>query len=186
MPIENEYKHVLRDDDGSLETKLSSSWPKLEIEQFYLGDRQARFRRIVDAAGLVSFVFTFKQSIAGKLLEIETPVTQDDFDLARTASTGGLHKTRFVRSEGQVHWDVDFLYEVVDGRRAQRPYFVMAEAEMADGMSEHDVHPEILPHLVYSVPKDESHVFTNGKLIDPAYARERMASLGSDGALATP
>ncbi|NBB52314.1 hypothetical protein GVN24_28945 [Rhizobium sp. CRIBSB] len=164
MPTENERKYVLARAEAVLALWPRSAWS--EIRQGYLpGDGRIR-RQSRD--GQTADTFTYKISAAGRLIEIETVLTEPrDFDDLWPLTTRRIHKLRCSEIDAYgLHWDIDlFLDDTGDF------YYAMAECEMPEGM---DAPPEILavlqPHLVYDVPRDRQREFTNARLADPAYA----------------
>lgn len=164
MPTENERKYVLSDPAAVLALWDRSEWS--EIRQGYLpGDARIR-RRTRD--GVETDGFTYKITAAGRLIEIETTMTEPrDFDDLWPLTTRRVHKLR--RSETDrhgLHWDIDLLLDGAGGC-----YFAMAECEMPEAM---DAPPEILPALApfvaYAVPRDRQGEFVNSRLADPGYA----------------
>lgn len=164
MPVEFEMKFVLKDAEKLLGQFREEDL--IRIDQIYLKDG-ARFRRLQQGQK-IKHVFTYKTKIAGKLLEIETPVSQEDFELAEQGKVRELHKIRVIARDPHTAlvWDVDFL---LDANR--QIYFAMAELEREDG----DHSPVYLadflrPHVELAVPYEHSTIFTNHKLTDEAYA----------------
>ena len=79
MPIENERKFVLKD-DGKLEAQLASR-PGVSrnfLRQAYLDAPGLRIRSI-EADGKIDHVFTYKRTIDGQVVEIETGLSAADF-----------------------------------------------------------------------------------------------------------
>lgn len=164
MPTENERKYVLSDAAAVRALWAPAAWS--EIRQGYLrGD--ARIRRQT-RDGVARDSFTYKIEAGGRLIEIETAITEPrDFDDLWPLTTRRIHKLR--RSETDrhgLHWDIDLLMDP-----AGAVYFAMAECEMPEAM---DAPPEVLPALVplvaYAVPRDRQGEFLNSRLADPGYA----------------
>ena len=164
MPTENERKYVLSDPAAVRALWAPAAWS--EIRQGYLpGD--ARIRRQT-RVGVATDTFTCKIPAGGRLIEIETAMTEPrDFDDLWPLTTRRIHKLR--RTETDRHglqWDIDLLLGA-DGAC----YFAMAECEMPEGM---DAPPEVLPALAplvaYAVPRDRQGEFVNSRLADPGYA----------------
>lgn len=164
MPTENERKYVLSNAAAVMGLWDRSEWS--EIRQGYLrGD--ARIRRET-RDGLDHDSFTYKITAGGRLIEIETAITEPrDFDDLWPLTTRRIHKRRHSETDSHgLHWDIDLL---LDGTGVV--YFAMAECEMPEAM---DAPPEILPALVpfvaYAVPRERQAEFLNSRLADPAYA----------------
>ncbi len=168
MPIENERKYVLPADFDS--TRVAG-WTRHDIRQAYLDDGP----RIRQKNALC--LFTYKRWIpeVKELVEIETTISQDDFNLLWPHCIQSIAKTRFEKQVGAAEWVVDFLYRP-DGST----YFVLAEVELPRGQMQPDSIPdEIGGHIVHAVDAEDNR-FTNKKLADPAYALKRYAELVSD------
>ena len=164
MPTENERKYVLSDARAVLARWDRAEWS--EIRQGYLpGD--ARVRRQT-RNGVASDSFTYKITAAGRLIEIETAITEArDFDHLWPLTTRRIHKLRHSMGDRHgLHWDIDLLLDA-----AGACYFAMAECEMPEAM---DAPPEILPALApfvaYAVPRERQAEFVNSRLADPGYA----------------
>jgi CYTH domain-containing protein len=127
MPIENERKFVLKD-DGKLEAQLASR-PGVSrnfLRQAYLDAPGLRIRSI-EADGKIDHVFTYKRTIDGQVVEIETGLSAADFARLWTQRIESLQKVRYSWGEGRFHWDIDF-FRRDDGST----YFAMAEVEMPE------------------------------------------------------
>ena len=164
MPVEFEMKFVLKDAEKLLAQFREEDL--IRIDQIYLKDG-ARFRRLQQGSK-VKHVFTYKAKIAGKLLEVETPVTQDDFELAELGKVRELHKIRVIYRDPHTGllWDIDFLLDT-----DRTIYFAMAELEREDGDHSPVRIADILrKHVELAVPYEHSTIFTNHKLTDEAYA----------------
>ncbi len=158
MPIENELKYILPLD---FDAAILSGWEKHNIRQAYLSDGP-RIRQF-DA----DYIFTYKKWIPQvcELVEIETAISKDDFDLLWSQRVQSLEKTRYEKHIGEAEWVVDFLHDA-----SGRNFVVMAEVELPRYVASPDAIPEeIAPHIVYAVEAGDNR-FTNKKLSDPGYA----------------
>lgn len=173
MAIENEFKFILQVSPELRDMLRHEEIPDDfeygycdRIEQFYLSDH-VRFRHVPDAEH--PHIFTFKQMIDGRLLEIETPVSAEDFDLAKKAATHGLKKERHVvyehLDEGSLKWEIDFLFD------GEEQYFALVEIEVPEDSEVPLFPPFLKPYLVQRVPQEHNIYFTNFRLTDVAYAR---------------
>jgi CYTH domain-containing protein len=170
MPVEYELKFVLSDPDGHLRHNLAQVADSFEIEQIYT-PKGARLRRLREIPfEEISYTFTFKESINGKLLEFEDSVDAQDYELARSGAASELFKIRYKIPVDGGDWDVDFL---MTGRPEEggQVYFVMAELELPEG-APWELLDILKPYLVLQVPYEDSTYFTNRKLCDVGYARE--------------
>ena len=158
MPIENERKFVL-----SKDTPLSAleGWRLTHIRQAYLEDGP----RIRDEDGDCTFTYKRMIAAAGELVEIETRISREDFDMLWSERTTALDKTRYANSCASGDWVVDFLRNS-DGEL----YFVLAEVELPRGVSApSSILDEIAPFILHAVEPMDSR-FTNKRLTDVAYA----------------
>lgn len=165
MPVENERKFVLPPtfDAGRLD-----DWARADIRQAYLDDGP----RIRQIGG--EYLFTYKKWVpqARELVEIETSISRDDFELLWPLRVEAVQKTRYVKNIGDHEWVVDFLHDD-DGAT----YFVLAEVEMPRFQAAPDVIPdEIRDHILHAVDADDNR-FTNKKLSDRDYARDMLAKV---------
>lgn len=164
MPVEFEFKFVLKDAEKLLGQFREEDL--IRIDQIYLKDG-ARFRRLQQGQK-VKHVFTYKTKIAGRLLEIETPVSQGDFELAEQGKVRELHKIRVIFRDPHTAliWDLDFLLD-----ENRRIYFAMAELEREEGdHSRIHISDFLHNHIELAIPYEDSRIFTNHKLTDQSYA----------------
>jgi CYTH domain-containing protein len=173
MGVENEFNYCLHDPRGRLEARLRSmpAVRRLEMRQGYLSN-DLRIRAMRDAAtGDTEFVMSFKRSVDGRVVEVETPMDEADFRrLWKTCETT-LRKTRYAYAEGDVHWDVDYFRT-----RKGETYFVKAEAEVgADVTQCPDPSPALRGHVI-AVPGKRKG-FSSRRLADEAYARPLLKGL---------
>lgn len=164
MPIENEFKYVLRD---SPELRAALGPAGESLQQGYLSQHN-RIRAVRPATGPVTRKFTFKMDTEDGLVELERRVSKKDFDRLWPLSANRLTKTRFRFDDGG-HWDVDFFGDLA------APYFVMAEVELPEGFGEPAIADRLAPHLIKAVGKDTA--FTSFRLSDEPYARKIMDRL---------
>jgi len=172
MPIENERKFVLKD-DGNLETRLTKT-PGIRrdlLRQAYLDAPGLRIRS-VETDKEVRYILTYKRTINGQVVEIETAISAIDFERLWTTRNETLEKVRYSWDEGRFHWDVDF-FKGDDGRT----YFAMAEVEMP----EQDTEPPPLPgrlagYLLEAAPLGDPR-FTSKRLADRAHAERLLAEI---------
>lgn len=177
MPVEHELKFVLTDPTNALFDLLSAEYDCHHLEQFYMGDG-ARFRsaRTLSPEGTLrdgsEFIFCYKNRIGDKVLEIETLVSEEDYELALTGADRKLNKLRFKIPTAAGLWDIDyFLMPVDDGDPdSQMVYFVMAEFEHERGTPV-EILGILKPHVHIEVPLEKTAFFSSRKLCDPQYAR---------------
>lgn len=164
MAIENERKYVLRLDFS--EAALSG-WAQEKIEQSYL-EPGVRIREINGEP-----IFTYKKFVPGNgLVEIETPITANDYLTLRKVSSEFIRKTRYKRVIDGEEWVVDFLKD-----ENNQTYFVMAEVEMEPGQDLPNTFPiELLETIVHTVEREDLR-FTNRHLSDPRGARRLYEEL---------
>lgn len=176
MPIENERKFVL-DEAGELEARLAMT-PGLTrnfLRQAYLDAPGLRIRSI-EADGRTDHVFTYKRTIEGQVVEIETGLSAIDFKRLWTQRNETLQKVRYSWNEGLFHWDVDF-FKRDDGST----YFAMAEVEMPEDHIEAPPLPKRLSaHLLGAAPAGDQR-FTSKRIANPAHAAALLADIRRKG-----
>jgi CYTH domain-containing protein len=175
MPVENERKYVLDVNDiRAFNTDLSRAGQTgmLMIKQGYLrGD--ARIRSTFEWGKRESYTFTYKIAVRpNKLIEIETEISQDDFDDLWSIADRKIEKTRNIIPVGTLKWEVDYFYDPSGDM-----YLVMAEIELDQGYDEPSyVPPFITDHLLYRVTLTDNRFF-NTALSDPQAVRETIDEL---------
>ncbi len=165
MPVENERKYVL---SPAFDAGRLKDWQQVEIRQAYLDDGP-RIRQIG-----ADFVFTYKKWAphAGELVEIETPISREDFEMLWPLRVQSVQKTRHIKVLGDEEWVVDFLRD-----DAGDVFFVLAEVELPRFQAEpRAVVEEIRAFALHAVAADDNR-FTNKKLADREYALGLLASL---------
>jgi len=176
MPIENERKFVLSDANG-LEAELAATAgiSRNFLRQAYLDAPGLRIRSI-EAGGRTDHVFTYKRTVDGQVVEIETALSAIDFQRLWSQRNETLQKVRYTWDEGHFHWDVDF-FKRDDGST----YFAMAEVEMP----EQELEPPPLPaqlarHLLGVAPVGDPR-FTSKRLADLEHAERLLADIRQKG-----
>jgi CYTH domain-containing protein len=176
MPIENERKFVL-EDDGELEPRLAAmrGVTRGMLRQAYLDVSGLRIR-CIEGEGGKRHVFTYKRTVDGQVVEIETDISAEDFERLWSQRRETLQKARYSWDDGPFHWDVDF-FKTDDGRT----YFAVAEVEMP----EHHRTPPGLPsfladHLLAMAPAGDPR-FASKQLSDRAHAERLLALIRSTG-----
>lgn len=169
MPIENEYKYVLRYDDDLPDTTRAYA---SRIRQGYLYP-EVRIRMVdlpgVKGAPHTTCFFTFKSMTDDGLVELEHEIDLIDFERLWPKTGNRLEKTRFTFLDDDNHWDVD-LFGAHDD-----PYFVLAEVEVAEGRPDPGICQRLAAWLIKPVGKDPA--FLSYKLSDESYARNLMHGL---------
>ena len=166
MPVENERKYVLGRD---FPVDRLSGWKRYDIRQGYLDDGP-RIRQRDEA-----YIFTYKKWVpqARELVEIETEISEDDFNLLWPLSTKRIDKERYVRVIDDVEWVVDFLKN-----ETGEVYFVLAEAELPRGQAAPGhIPPEIADAILYAVDAADDG-FNNKRLSDQVYAAGLYRHIG--------
>ena len=176
MPIENERKFVLAN-DGRLEPRLAQA-PGVTrglIVQAYLETPGVRLR-VVELGGRRHHIFTYKRAVEGKIVEIETYISEDDFRRLWSLRTETLQKVRYSWPDGRFGWDVDF-FKATDGST----YFAMAEVEMPDDdMQPPPLPPRLASHAIFTVPNGDPR-FTSKRLANRQHAEALMAEIRHNG-----
>ena len=165
MPVENERKYVLSPTFGS---DGLEGWMRFDILQAYLDDGP----RIRKFGG--DYLFTYKKWAphVKELVEIETAISREDFELLWPMRVEAVQKTRYIRETDDGEWVVDFLR---DGHG--EVYFVLAEVELSRFQALPDEIPaEIRDHILYAVAAEDNR-FTNKKLSDQDYAASLLAKV---------
>lgn len=176
MPIEREFKYVLRNAEelwSRLEPVTTSGLitGRADIQQGYIskgGRIRLRTWSVYKGENLhcpkIERIFTYKHDLISQpgCLEIETEISEEDFDLAWSEATHKIEKTRFLlpcNSTAGV-WEVDFF------RDDDGIYLAMAEFEVPTNSGPPDrLHPLVKEYLVFAVPEDDGR-FKNRKLCE--------------------
>ena len=165
MPVENERKYVL---SPAFSVDGLQGWARFDILQAYLDDGP----RIRKFGG--DYLFTYKKWAphVKELVEIETAISREDFDLLWPMRVEAVQKTRYIKETEDGEWVVDFLR---DDRG--EVYFVLAEVELSRFQAlPDDIPAEIRAHILYAVAAEDNR-FTNKKLSDQDYAEGLLAKV---------
>lgn len=179
MPIENERKFVLNERATSLEAELGAlpGVSRHLLRQAYLDAPGLRIRSL-EGEGETTHIFTYKRTVDGQVVEIETDLSAIDFARLWTQRVETLVKTRYSWADGAYHWDVDF-FKRDDGST----YFAMAEVEMPEGQSEPPPLPDFLAkHLLMIAPALDPR-FTSKRIAVQAHATSLLAEIRANGGI---
>lgn len=182
MGIENERKFVLdvNEPDKFLNSLIHQGYTSHTLLQGYLND-QTRIRKSLIADKLEICEFTFKLMVNGKLIEVETEISELDFDTLWVKVGKVINKVRVKVPYGDFIWEIDFFMEEATGLC----YLVMAEVEMPDGMEMPDAIPALVAdYLLYLVPRTDKRFF-NTQLVQPALVRKTIKDLKDGSKLHT-
>lgn len=105
-----------------------------------------------------------KRDVEGQTIEIETPISQEDFDSLWSVTSGKVVKNRYVYQG----WEIDFFK---DGKNN---YFAIAEMELPAWQEAPSSIPDLLkPYIIYTVPPGDGR-FSNKRLGDIPYAEKLL------------
>lgn len=185
--IENERKYVLlpKNEIGLMsDLELMGTTTVDKIFQAYLPGN-ARIRRKVNkyACGYVDpdtkeYVapedekfFTYKVLTTSGLVEIETELSDADWERLFPVAQRKIVKTRISVPVGDLTWEVDFFHDEYNANL----YLVMAEVELPEGVDAPDEIPAFVStNLLYAVERDDRR-FDNANLSDPDAVRATVA-----------
>lgn len=200
MPIEHEHKYILRagkDLFTELIDKVKASKIEFSVADFkqgylykgsrirtidwrYIGGYKEKKESAHDLAP--EYIFTYKHKINGDVVEIETPISPNDFNRLWDETEYRLTKTRFSSdipiNQHNEHWEIDFFHDP-----SGKIYFAMAECEMHHGKEM----PTEMPDFVYRnmlLERADNSEYSSKKLSEIRYAKEKMKILlgGSNNA----
>lgn len=140
------------------------------MEQGYLAFSKglsARIRSIIKpGADQKQWVFTFKQKVKDRVVEIEKKISERDGLELWEMAVGKLKKRRYIKLDNYGNtWDIDFLYAKSDSC-----YFSLAEVELDEGAPRPKKLPDYIGEfLVYPVDLTDDR-FSNKRLGDVDYA----------------
>jgi len=166
MPIENERKFTLLESD-SVESVIKDAAERcIHIEQKYLVAEKGFSVRVrhLEEQGENSYRLTVKKDVNEQTIEIETPISLEDFEPLWFVASGKVVKNRYIYQG----WEVDFFKD--EGEN----YFAIAEIEMPPNQKAPDTIPELLKsYIIYTVPFGDGR-FSNKRLGDIGHAKKLM------------
>ena len=171
MPIENEYKFALHDPEGKLEATLSASdCFRVAIRQGYIR-KGARIREWHDLqAQTVRYIFTYKQRVDDDVIEVETDISEDDFNRLWSVREYDVTKVRFKFIVDDVTWDVDFLKD------HGKTYFSLAEVELPEDERTVPMPPDLIKDYVLGSTGRHDKTLSNKRLLHIDYAKQVQAA----------
>lgn len=110
---------------------------------------------------------TFKKHAAGRLIEVETVISERDFDDLWETCVGRFKKYRYPISIGGVMWEIDCFMEL----DSEEIYFVQAEVELQEGSPRPERLPDIIQENLLYVPDLTDRRFSSTMLGSSQYAR---------------
>jgi hypothetical protein len=129
-----------------------------------------RIREKCADCGTKSFSMTYKKNVGLRIVEVETPIEERDFQDLWEVSKERLIKSRYDLNG----WEYDFFL------KSMKPYFLLVEHEMPEGQVAPDTLPELVQkHLIFEVPLGDIR-FSSRKLSDPAYAKDLYKTVLKD------
>ena len=178
MPIENERKYVLENASEGLEARLTATpgVARTYLRQAYLEAPGLRIRAI-EEPGRTRYIFGYKRTVEDQMVEIETEISQVDFERLWRLRRETLQKARYSWPDGRFQWDVDF-FKTDDGKT----YFAMAEVEMPETDTVPPSPPaNLAPHVLLLAPHNDPR-FTSKRLADQPHAERLLAEIKKDHA----
>jgi CYTH domain-containing protein len=171
MPTENELKYVIKIES---ESQFSGVARPLHIWQGYpcaVRGMTVRVRKIRDGVRS-SYVFTYKNNVGSRVIEIEQDIDERDYNDLWGQSLVRFEKVRYKYAAPYKGWEVDFFKDHGD-----QTYFAMAECEMPEGQMTPDRVPLLVKeNLVFAVPATDER-FSSKLLADPRYAKKLLAEV---------
>jgi len=165
MPIENERKYVLLYSDIVEKVIAEQAEQTLRIEQKYLSIEKGFSVRVRNTSndGIHSYRLTVKKDIGGKVVEIETVISEEDFKRLWPTGKNRVVKTRYIYQG----WEIDF-FKNNNGHN----YFSIAEIELLSWQKSPSVIPDLVKnYLLFTVPIADKR-FSNKKLGNQKYAEK--------------
>jgi len=168
MPTENELKYVIATDT---EKQFAAVARPLHIWQGYptaVRGMTVRIRRVNDG-NKDCYLFTYKNNVGSRVVEIETPIDLRDFNDLWNQCLVRMEKVRYKYGNPYKGWEVDFFKD-----HHNHTYFAMAECEMPEGQKQPNYIPTLVQqHLIYAVPAGDER-FSSKMIADPRYAKKLL------------
>lgn len=168
MPIENERKYVILETEAVERKFAAVAQVAIPIRQRYVVTEKGMAVRVrCSELEQPEYVFTFKKDVDGECIEIETKISEADFNKLWGKATNEVNKIRYIH-EG---WEVDFFKK--DGFN----YLAVAEIELPPKKKEPNIIPLlVMESLIYVVPIEDKR-FSNKKLGDVEYSVSLLDTL---------
>lgn len=192
MPIEREFKYVLRSPDelyailmrredvtgvADINQGYLSKGGRIRSRKWWLKNGEVFYNS--PAIARVEYIFTYKHDLTNQpgVLEIEKVLTEDDYNLGWPDTNQRVRKTRIMLTpdQGAGVWEIDFFHDDL-GR-----YLALAEFEVPAHAGPPDrLHPLVREHLIYEVPEGDSR-FANRKLGNREYVSKLLQEIAQNG-----
>ena len=178
MAIENERKYILSLVPDDIDRLIEDYAGKEQyISQAYIGDARIRCK---SENNFIKFYFTWKKRRKdSSRIEIETEITEHDFEELWKLATIFISKIRIKIVGYGVVWDVDFLF-VCDCEDSpyREHYLTIAEVEMPEKMNEPKFLPDFVKEsLIYEVPRKEENRWSNQKLANIENVKKMLSEI---------
>lgn len=179
MPIEHEYKYVLAKNDY-VDSMLMhfGGHKRILITQHYLSTVEpvVRIREIVTHGGMifngdVEYIMTVKQRVDGRVVEIETHISKEDYELLMLKSVKTIRKARtsYYEVSRQLKIEIDCFLDTA--KPGVYPWLYMVEVECHESFVQHPTLPTFLEQWVIHKPRQDEERFMNSNL-DMSVIRE--------------
>lgn len=163
MPLENERKFCIHESKSVEEAFKKVAEKVLKVEQKYISIGRGfsvRVRKSAEGKS-VSYSMTVKKNVSGQVVEIETRISEADFNRLWPTGFSKVCKFRYLYQG----WEIDFFKDSDSNN-----YLAVAEIEMPAWQREPRHIPSIIKkHLLYAVPIEDKR-FSNKKLGNVDYA----------------
>lgn len=130
------------------------------------------------SSGLLShnsqYTLTYKQKVNSKQVEIETNISQQDYQGLFKTCMNYVYKNRYTIKDEFHLWEFD---EYVENFNSKKPYFILAEVKLPEDLDEPKSIPEVVKsNLVYMLDKNENG-FSSKELCDSKHAERKYKQL---------
>jgi CYTH domain-containing protein len=167
MPIENERKFVMLESEAVEEDIAVNAEQTLHIEQKYLAMDKGLSVRVRSCMneGITSYRMTVKKDVGGQCIEIETPISEEDFTKLWPTGHNKVTKIRYLYKG----WEIDFFK-----RPTGHNYLAVAEIEMLPWQKAPAIIPALISdYIIYTVSHNDGR-FSNKKLGNIKYATQLL------------
>jgi CYTH domain-containing protein len=131
-----------------------------------------RVRRVFDGEKN-NYVFTYKNNVKSRVIEIEQEIDERDYNDLWEQSLVRFEKVRYKYGSPYKGWEVDFFKD-----HDNKTYFAMAECEMPEYQKQPDKYPTLVKkNLLHEVAACDER-FSSKLLADPRYAKKLLEEVG--------